>query len=417
MILAAACSRKSCRKRVIKQAKKLRKTIWRQRERLRNRQLSRSYTVTHLPKNIDERSNEEFKRMLRMDRENFHKLFKLLEPYLFNTNIRMAILSSGSYISKQAKVMCCLRFLAGASYLYLLAIFGVSKSSLYSTDHRKGMIWPVIDAINACVSLQIGLDYKNKGKMDEVASGFSAWNNGAMHGCVSAIDGWVCPIQKPSPEDAPDGNVKNFMNRSGCWALVVLAGCDHKCRFNMFSAMNSGATNDALAWSWCPMKEILESEDWPEDYYVIGDEAFVNTNRFLVPYAGTGLAKKQDSFNYCLSKMRQCIERAFGLMVQRWGILWRSLRVEFSAMPKLLMAIARLHNFCINAGDEIPSKRYNKDCIDEDMYRVTMNREVDENADPRRALGYSRRQDLTEDVYNRGIIRPPSSLYSRAKES
>ena len=29
------------------------------------------------------------------------------------------------------------------------------------------------------------------------------------------------PIQKPSAADAPDGNVKIFMNRKGSWALVA----------------------------------------------------------------------------------------------------------------------------------------------------------------------------------------------------
>ena len=164
--------------------------------------------------------------------------------------------------------------------------YGVSKSSLFSTDHRKGMIWPVIEAINACRQLDIGRPHQNAAEMRKLADGFATYVGGAMYGCVSAIDGWVCPIRKPTSEEAPDRNVKNYMNRCGSWALVVLAGCDSQCRFNMFAAKYSGSTNDALAWEWSETKEIVDGDDWPTPYYVIGDEAFVNTNRFLVPYSG-----------------------------------------------------------------------------------------------------------------------------------
>jgi len=34
------------------------------------------------------------------------------------------------------------------------------------------------------------------------------------------------------------------------------------------------------------MKNIVEGPNWPERIYVIGDEAFVCTNNFLIPYSG-----------------------------------------------------------------------------------------------------------------------------------
>ena len=94
----------------------------------------------------------------------------------------------------------------------------------------------------------------------------------------------------------------------------------------------------------------------------------------LFVFIGRGLGVDCDAFNWCLSKMRQCIERAFGLMVQRWGILWRSLRVTFSSMPKVLLAVARLHNFCITVKDTPPNTRYHGDWHEDDIFRVIMNR-------------------------------------------
>jgi hypothetical protein len=45
--------------------------------------------------------------------------------------------------------------------------------------------------------------------------------------------------------------------------------------------------------------------------------------KLLVPYAGRSLGVWKDSFNSHLSAMRQCVERSFAILTQRWGILWR----------------------------------------------------------------------------------------------
>ena len=161
-----------------------------------------------------------------MSRCSFERLYEMVHPYIPDVDVTMARRSSGALISKRSKLLCCLRFLAGASYLDLLTIFNCSQAALYSTNSRKCMVWPIIEAINACVKLQIGLPINDLAKMKETADDYARYVNGAIYGCVSAIDGWVCRIRKPTAEEAPDRNEKNFMNRSGEWSLVVLAGCD-----------------------------------------------------------------------------------------------------------------------------------------------------------------------------------------------
>jgi hypothetical protein len=112
-----------------------------------------------------------------------------------------------------------------------------------------------------------------------------------------------------------------YCNRHRCWGLVVLAGCDADCQYNIFSCMYSGSTNDCLAWDICAASKILEHDDRPMEFYVIGDEAFVCTNNFLTPYSGRGLGPSKVAFNFYLSSMRQCIEHSFALLVQCWRIL------------------------------------------------------------------------------------------------
>jgi hypothetical protein len=59
------------------------------------------------------------------------------------------------------------------------------------------------------------------------------------------------------------------------------------------------------------------------------------------------LSKERDAFNFMLSQQRQAVERTFGLLYSRWGILWRPLRVKFDNLSLLLHTLCRLHNYCM----------------------------------------------------------------------
>ena len=80
------------------------------------------------------------------------------------------------------------------------------------------------------------------------------------------------------------------------------------------------------------------------------------------------------------------------------------------------MAVAQLHNFCIERSDAPVVMRYWRDEEPGDIFSVSLNTNCDdpEERSRRSVEGYTRRMDLTVDVYNRGIRRPPSNKYSRA---
>ena len=48
------------------------------------------------------------------------------------------------------------------------------------------------------------------------------------------------------------------------------------------------------------------------------------------------------------SQCRIWIEMAFGIMKQKWGILNTPLRIKLSNVKRLMICLARLHNFTIN---------------------------------------------------------------------
>ena len=78
---------------------------------------------------------------------------------------------------------------------------------------------------------------------------------------------------------------------------------------------------------------------------MLGDAAYPLSDHLLTPYPGKNLLKDKDAFNFFLSQVRIRIEQAFGILVGQWGILWKPLRVHFTARTDLITALFRLQNF------------------------------------------------------------------------
>jgi hypothetical protein len=79
------------------------------------------------------------------------------------------------------------------------------------------------------------------------------------------------------------------------------------------------------------------------------------------PYSGVSGGTK-DAYNFYHSQLRINIECAFGQFVHRWGILRAAIPMGISIgkTTALVVALAKLHNFCMdnrdnNATDNIPS--------------------------------------------------------------
>jgi hypothetical protein len=116
--------------------------------------------------------------------------------------------------------------------------------------------------------------------------------------------------------------------------------------------------------------------------------------------------------------MRQCIERSFALLVQRWGILWRPFQFEFSGWTKVLMVLAKLHNFCIDEGDVPLRERYHADILDGDEFDVIMNDDVIDEEELRyirsRRSGDRRRNCFRVILEEKGLRRPQYNINCRA---
>jgi hypothetical protein len=69
-----------------------------------------------------------------------------------------------------------------------------------------------------------------------------------------------------------------------------------------------------------------------------------------VPFKGSQMGYN-DAYNFYISQLRITIERYFGVLVHRWAILRAPLTIPTQKVCVLVMCLCRLHNFCIDNGE------------------------------------------------------------------
>jgi len=82
----------------------------------------------------------------------------------------------------------------------------------------------------------------------------------------------------------------------------------------------------------------------------VGDDAYGSRNWMITPFPTAGLTRSKSDFNFYQSKTRITIERSFGVLVSRWGILRRPLSCSIRHSVSLVRCCMRLHNTCIEEG-------------------------------------------------------------------
>ena len=90
------------------------------------------------------------------------------------------------------------------------------------------------------------------------------------------------------------------------------------------------------------------------------DEAYgsVGGSNHLTPFSRHQLKRarmddfprylKMRAFNNMLSSQRITVERAFGIFVRKWGILWKPLEYPLHVNTLIILVCSKLHNLSIN---------------------------------------------------------------------
>jgi len=270
--------------------------------------------------------------------ESFNKLLDVLSPRL-QLKDKYAVMNGSKPISCEIMLHCAICFLAGGSYHDICATAHISKASFFH------LVWHTIDAINCCEFLDVTLP-----TLHDLSSLRASFRNisycGVMDGCVGALDGYLMRITVPSNSEC--GNVGAYFSGHYCtYGVNVQARCDADCRFRSFCLAAPGKTKDCVAIKKTCLPAWLES--LPTGFFIATDCAYSITEHSIAPFSRPQrFLEKCDNFDFFLSQLRIRIEMAFGLMVTKWSILHTPINVKLRKLKKLLNAIVRLHNYCID---------------------------------------------------------------------
>ena len=305
-------------------------------------------------------SDEFFRRQYRITRAEFALLREALLPHLRPRSVAMGNVGSGGIIPVDTKILITLRMMAGAMYLdmvwYRVAV-----------NHVNEYMMEIVEAMNSCAYLDnINLP-KTEAEVRRVQSEWDAVSK-IKHGCtqiegtIGAVDGYQTAIRRPSNTEceAMGVNPDAFFYRKGFFAVLACGVCDAYGQFMYWGMRNPGATNDIVAYEQTGLKEEFAAGKPMSAGHFVMDEAYacIGGNHHLCPYSKHQLTaarrandmERLDSmlvFNNRLSSQRITVERAFGMLLRRWGMFWHDMAYTVADTISITTACVRLHNLCI----------------------------------------------------------------------
>ena len=289
----------------------------------------------------------------------------------------------GGLIPGEVKTAISLRILAGGSYLDLMPLFYVSVPHIY-VIFDEFLDW-VLRAFN--FPLAGYLQTEDWATLAAIAEPFSYSSNGSFNGIFGALDGLAVRISSPTLDEVTDPG--NYYCRKGFFAVNVQAMCNRSRKFLWCYTSNKGSTHDSVAFSNSRLYSLLAQKvDQLENqgYFLVGDSAYNLTPFLLTPYTTEEVRQDPshtcDTFNFFLSSSRIHIECAFGELVRRWGILWRTLPYNLAKCQRVIQ-VCILHNHIKDCDENEP------DCDDLDVQDVQPRNDLDEQPRTNR-----RRQEL-----------------------
>mmetsp|Transcript_1890 Transcript_1890/g.4409 ORF Transcript_1890/g.4409 Transcript_1890/m.4409 type:complete len:557 (-) Transcript_1890:2051-3721(-) len=304
-------------------------------------------------------SQEQFKSQTGLSRKIFNYLLQLIRPRV-QGNRAMGAVSSGSHISSMMKLFIHQRLMKGAKS---------QDVEWMGTDpkHVWVHIWlPVATALDEVLD---NVHFSNDPvSLRQMANEWSfvqrrKYNTTATYGLVAAGDGIVIKIGKPTKKELDKANIPldRFWNRKGYYALNAQAFCDAWCRIVSFACLWPRSTPDIVAYGESAFY-LQAMPEVPDEFYLALDEAYksIHDGKHLTPFSGAEMRLAQNSgneeaarmmrtFNKIFCSDRITIERTFGQLVRRWGILWgANPRTKFTEISLVLRVAVKLHNLCVD---------------------------------------------------------------------
>jgi hypothetical protein len=287
-------------------------------------------------------------------KEEFMKLHELLSPHLeeqFGNGERLCGATVNGNVPSVLRLSAAIRYFCGGSIYDIMLSHGLGKQTV-----RKS-IYGVINAVNKCPELAFnenGAAFPSHKEQFEIAEGFKEKSAVDFDKIILALDGMLVWTKQPTAAECEDLNVGERLfhcYRKDKFGMLLMAGCDHKCKFRFADIRHPGVSSDYTAWVTSCIGLALEDPDQTiiaPGYTIAGDGAFVENATMSIPIPGKNITDAEDAYNFYLSQIRITIERAFGILVHRFGCLRGPLLLSIKKVPALVMCLMRLHNFYID---------------------------------------------------------------------
>jgi len=204
-------------------------------------------------------------------------------------------------------------------------------------------------------------------------------------GTALVVDGFVIETVKPDAKHLNGQEVTCYQNWKGVWGVISQVACDANAKVWFVQTDWPGATNDLSCFHETPLFLLLRNQQLPNWMHIVADKAYLPLSmecngKILTPFSQHQLntAKQKDwqnlqdwgermaqdsactvykpveeywkmrAFNHELSSERITIERILGMVVRRFGILWRPMEYHVSKVPTIFRVVCKLHNMCMD---------------------------------------------------------------------
>ena len=192
-------------------------------------------------------------------------------------------------------------------------------------------VWVIVEAINMTPQLNIFYPESLEAQR-RIAAGFEKSSIPKINNCAGAIDGILIWTAKPSLADAKSSGIdqkKYLCGRKHKFGLNCQAVSDARGRFLDVSIIYGGSTSDCLAFEGSDLykrctRGLMKQDVGKQTFVLFGDNAYLNSSFMATPYPNVSNdpgKKTKDDYNFYHSQLRIRVECAFGMLVQRWGIL------------------------------------------------------------------------------------------------
>ena len=295
------------------------------------------------------------RRAFRMKEESFWKLHRSLKKHIKGGSIKRKeggkkntenIGAVNGVIPSSVRLAAAVRYFAGGDPLDTCVVCGISHTEVHDSA------WYVVDAVNECPDLDIKFP-RNHNVQRRLAAAFKERSQANFDCCAGAIDGILIWIEKPTKEQcelSKCGQLRFYCGRKSKYGLNMQGVCDSEGRFLDVDISHPGTTSDYLAFGTSLLKKKLEESGFlAPGLCLFGDLAYPNRSYLATPFKNVKSGTKDD-YNYYHSQVRIKIECAFGMLVNRWGILRKALsaRISLRKVGALVIVLCKLHNFCIS---------------------------------------------------------------------